>query len=272
MALDPAAGTAPQLPAAGPPGRLGVLVPPANPTVEPELCALAGRHRPQAVSVHAARLPVLPGPLVDRLAGYNDALPATLDAFGALRLDAVVFACTGSSYLLGPDSDRRRCAELAARRGVPMTTSAVAVLDCLGALGRPAVTLVSPYPDWLTDLSREFWQAAGIPVRDVLPVPGGGAIYDLDTGAVTAVLRRADPDRHGALLLTGTGMPTVPAIDRFAGQWPHPVLSSAVCGAWWARGALAAAGVRPAEPAPCLVALATHLAAARSAGDGRRSG
>lgn len=276
--VRPVGRTAPGGPADGPPGRpgrtgrLGALVPPANPTVEPELCALVGSHRPPGVSVHAARLPVWPGPLADRLAGYNESLPATLDTFGALPLDAIVFACTGSSYLLGPTADRQRCAELTERRGLPVTTSAVAVLDCLDALGQPAMTLVSPYPDWLTEMSAEFWRSAGLAVRDVLAVPGSGAIYDLDTDSVTEVLRRADPDRHGALLLTGTGMPTVPAIDRFAAHWPHPVLSSAVCTAWWARTTLAATGAVLPDPALGLVALAAHLSASRAADPGGNGG
>ena len=57
------------------PSRVGVLVPPANPTVEPEMHDLLS---PRYV-VHVARLPYLAGEgLADRLQAYREAAPDTL--------------------------------------------------------------------------------------------------------------------------------------------------------------------------------------------------
>ncbi|WP_333741669.1 maleate cis-trans isomerase family protein [Streptomyces sp. IBSBF 2806] len=217
--------------------RLGVVVPSGNAAAEPEIGSLV---RP-AMNVHTSRFPVLPGrTLRERLDTYNEGLDEVVAGFGALRLGAVVVACSGSHYLLGPDGDRALCEKLADAGGRPVASSTLATLDTCADLGVQDIVLVSPYAPWLTDLSRTFWEQAGLTVSRVVPIRAGDRFSPYDVS--TDDLVRQDDE---ALLLTGTGMFTFDALRQIGEGNDRVLLTSNICSARWA---LKQTGL-PADPA-----------------------
>ncbi|WP_031224788.1 maleate cis-trans isomerase family protein [Streptomyces roseochromogenus] len=224
--------------------RLGLVVPPENPTAEPEFTTLFGHH----VNVYTTRFPVTPGlGLRDMLEFYNRVLPDTLGQFGGMRLDGAVVACSASHYLLGPDGDLSFCAELSDRAGFPVWSSTRATLAACEALGVRRLTLVSPYQPWLTDTSRAFWERAGLTVDGVVPVParsapGGDRHYDpyqVTTEAILGHIAASELPGDTALLFTGTGMGTLAALEELARQEPgRTLLTSNLASVWWARRTL----------------------------------
>ncbi|QNP61584.1 maleate cis-trans isomerase family protein [Streptomyces genisteinicus] len=232
--------------------RLGVVVPPENPTAEPEFNHLLGT----GLNVYTARFPVTPGTGLRRmLETYNEVLPDTLGDFGGMRLDATVVACSASHYLLGPEGDRALCEELSVRVRHPVRSSTQAVLAACEALGIGRLTLVSPYEPWLTDVSRAYWERAGLAVDGVVPVPAGRTPagtdqydpYAVPLGRIRERVRahlggRRTPD-GSALMFTGTGMATLAALRELAREEPGRVLlTSNLASAWWARRATGARG------------------------------
>ncbi|WP_371856471.1 maleate cis-trans isomerase family protein [Nocardia anaemiae] len=215
-------------------------MPPANPAVEPEFSRLLGAR----ADLHVTRFPVRPGcSLAERLDAYNDALPEMIRSFGGLRLDALVMACSGSRYLLGPAEDRRNCAELSAEFGLPVASATEAIRRALEHLGADEVTLVSPYQPWLTASAERFWTTAGIRIAQVVAVQAGThfAPYEVTTDQLVAQIEQAAVSRDAVLLLTGTGMRTLRAIDLLTEGNEWVVLTSNLCGVWWA---LTSAGLR----------------------------
>jgi maleate isomerase len=213
-------------------GLFGLLTPQGNPTAEPEIRILL----PPASAVLAGRLTSYSTLLERRLTDYVERLEEFVDGFDNIPFDAVGFACTGSSYRIDPEDERRRGEAIAARKGYPIVTAAQAVKAALNMLGVSTIALVSPYPAWLTDACREHWERQGLRVCATLQLPPGRAgahdIYGLTAATLLEAVSCFDPRAAEALLLTGTGMPSLRVILALERERAVPVLSSNLCLAW----------------------------------------
>lgn len=227
--------------------RVGAVVPPANPAAEPELAALL----PRGVALHVSRLPVIAGDLAARLAAYAGHYVGAIAGFGSLKLEAIYIAMTGASYALGVAGDRTLAVRLAAAAGAPVWTASLALLDALERLGAERIALVSPYPQWLTDQAVSYWRGAGLEVAQMVKISEEFRAYTLETGEIANALAKVDCAAVDAVVLSGTGMLSLPAITAARARAGIPLLSSNLCGAWRLLDALglpAGDGLRQAAP------------------------
>jgi len=208
-------------------GRIGVATPQANPTVEAEFRRLV----PADVEYVVTRLHSASPDARTRLIEYVERLEDSLASFGGMRLDLLCFACTGSSYLAGAARELERVERAEQRFGYPVLTATTALERRMRALGVRRIALVAPYPDWLLEAAVRFWTARGIePVlARAVPTARAGdtsAIYELTSADALATVRAAGELRADALLLSGTGMATLPALPTLRALTGLPVLTS----------------------------------------------
>ena len=221
-----------------PRGFVGMLTPQANTTVEPECNILL----PVGIGLVNARLTSAKPEMEERLVDYFETLPAALSQFGDAPLRAVGVACTGSSYLAGREREDAIFQALRQRLGIHVTSSALAVVDALQALGARRIGLVSPYPDSLLRHSIAYWGSRGLAVEAVAKVVATAAdrersgsahpVYALGSESVMQALATLRGNALDAIVMLGTGMPSLKSILQMPSLEGTPVISCTLALAW----------------------------------------
>jgi maleate isomerase len=215
-----------------PRGLVGMLTPQANTTVEPELNLLW----PPGVAMINARLISDKTTMSDRLVDYFVNYAASLRQFANAPLAVAAAACTGASYLAGKEREAALTAEIAGRHGFPFITAATAVVDALTILEARRLALVSPYPEDLRRASVAYWQSHGFDVVAVADVVNSDdsfhPIYSLTASSAAQALGALEHRPLDAIVMLGTGMPTLASIAQVIGWNGPPVMSCNLCLAW----------------------------------------
>jgi maleate isomerase len=213
-------------------GLVGMLTPQANTTVEPEFNLLW----PPGVAMINARLVSDKTAMSDRLVDYFANYAASLRQFANAPLTVAAAACTGASYLAGKEREVALMAKIAERYGFPFITAAMAVVDALTILKARRLGLVSPYPEDLRAASVAYWQSHGFDVVAVVDVVNSkGAfhpIYSLAASSANDALSALEHKSLDAIVMLGTGMPTLASIAQVIGKNGAPVMSCNLCLAW----------------------------------------
>lgn len=220
-----------------PHGLIGLLTPQANTTVEPEAWALL----PAGLSLVNGRLVSAAPDLMQRLRDYFGDLAPTLTQFANAPMSVLALACTGSSYLMGPQAEQDWVAQWSERLGIPVVTAGMAVVQALRQVGAQRLALASPYPTELTQASVAYWQSHGFEVQHVQSVAtssqGFHAIYTTGTDAAAHTVQALRGSGADAVLMLGTGMPSLQAICD-GGQVDGPPVLSSMLALMWRASAL----------------------------------
>jgi len=226
--------------------RLGFLVPPGNPTVEPEMYTMA----PRGVSVHFSRLVArgatgTPSGLDDRTRSYLENIDSSAELLAMARPDVIVLAYTAGSYTLGRDGEAALSQRLAKQCGCPFITAFGSVIAALAELGVNRVALGTPYNAQTTLQGKAALESHGLQVVRHGSLPDVTNIYDETPRRAYWLGRSVDSPDAEAVFLSGTGMPTIDVLDALEQDLQKPVISAASAMLW---NALRMAGVAAAVP------------------------
>jgi maleate cis-trans isomerase len=215
-----------------PRGLVGVLTPQANTTVEPEFAIML----PRGIGMINARMMSSHTSLEARLLDYFANLDQHVLQFANAPVDVFALATTGPSYLVGVEKEHETIERLEQTLGVPFVTSAQAVIRALHVLKAQRIGIVSPYPSALTQASAIYWRANGFDVSVVSQVTGDGAafhpIYSIDARSAGDGLEQMRNARIDAVLMLGTGMPTLASILKAKSLLAVPTISCMLCLGW----------------------------------------
>ena len=215
--------------------RLGFLLPPGNPTIEPELMAMV----PPGVSLHFHRMTArgTPGAL-DGQAERNREMVASLDDCVAMlamvKPDIIVIGHTATSYDLGREAEDALLARLAQASGTRVTTAFASVVAALERLGVERVALGAPYSAETTAQGKAHLEAHGFEVVSHDNLEGVTNIYDETAERAYRLACSVDRPEAEAVFLSGTGLPTIPVLQMLETDLQKPVISSNAAMMWLA--------------------------------------
>jgi maleate isomerase len=216
------------------PVRLGFLVPPGNPTTEPEVFRLA----PPGVTVHFHRM-FLAGGEPGSHQGQEERnrqqaahMEESARLLAMVQPAVIVMAHTATSYTLGREGEAALVSKIEGATGIPFITAFGSVVAALGHLQVKRVALATPYAREWTLRGKSHLEAHGIEVASWGHLEDVSNIYDETPERAYSLARKVDVPEAQALFLSGVGMPTVEVLARLERDLGKPVISSCSAMVW----------------------------------------
>ena len=212
-------------------GRIGLLVPSSNTTVETEF----HRALPDGVTLHVARL-FITQVTPDSIAKMVETLDSQSRLLASADVDVIVLGATAPSFLKGAGYDREMSKRIEDATGKPATTTSTALLQALAALGVRRVALGSAYTPTVNGICAGFLEANGYKVvaQDGLNVVDNLTIGRLDVQTAYDMGRKVDRPDADAVVLACTNWKSLDIIDRLERDIGKPVLSTTQVSVWGA--------------------------------------
>ena len=223
--LEPVAPAHTPRHASGHPLRVGLMVPMNNTTMEGEMLGWL----PAGSTCRTLRIPRGQGLLTqETLPAYRDAAIELAKQFNETPLDVIAYGCTAAGFILGPKGDSEIAQSLAKITGLPVVTTAHAMMLALEAIGAHNISLLTPYQDDVNLRLRAFLESGDIKVRHfdsfyAADVVALGQITESQVDARAQPLLKTDVD---AMFIACSQLPTLNVVNRLSQAWGKPVLSS----------------------------------------------
>lgn len=222
--------------------RIGFLVPPGNPTVEPEMMELA----PPGVSLHFTRMNA-EGPAgthtgqEERNLSQVASVPDGVKLLSMVSPNVIVMAHTATSYTLGQGLEATLVERMEALSGARFITAFGSVLEALAHLGARRIAYATPYSAEMTARGKHHLERCGLEVVSSGHLSNVRNIYEETSERAYAIGRQVDHPDADVIFLSGVGMPTLDALKPLEEDTGKPVISAASAMMWHA---LRTAGVR----------------------------
>jgi maleate cis-trans isomerase len=166
--------------------------------------------------------------------GKSERLLEGAEALRAAKPDAVMWACTSGSFVFGWDGARQQALEVQEALEVPASSTSLAFVDAVRALGLGRVAVAATYPE---DVSRHFVELlgrGGIEVTELVShdIPTAALAGELDREGVLELARSNDSPEAQAILIPDTALHSARWINELEAALGKPVLTANQVTVW----------------------------------------
>ncbi|NJE10709.1 aspartate/glutamate racemase family protein [Thermococcus sp. MAR1] len=212
-------------------GRLGLIVPSSNTTMEMELHSAI----PNGVSLHTARVP-LRNVREEELINMN---ALSVEAAKLLRdagVEMILYGCTSGSFIGGKDYEKELESKIEEEVNVPVVSTSTAVVEALKMLDARDVLVITPYMDDINVREREFLEANEFNVLDIrgLGIEDNTQIGKLEPYEAYRLAKASFMDEADAVFISCTNWRTFEIIEPLEEDLGIPVVTSNQASLWLA--------------------------------------
>ncbi|HET7387057.1 MAG TPA: maleate cis-trans isomerase [Nocardioidaceae bacterium] len=150
------------------------------------------------------------------------------------RPDSVMWACTSGSFVFGWDGAHEQVGLLAEQVGLPVSSTSLAFVHALAALGATRVSVAASYPQEVAERFVEFLAKGGVEVlgMDSHGIYTAAQVGTLGRDQVLAMVRGADRPDADAILVPDTAMHSLAWVAGFEDAVGKPVLTANQVTVW----------------------------------------
>lgn len=166
--------------------------------------------------------------------GRTDWLIEAADRIRDRRLDAIEWACTSGSFVLGRRFAEEQAAAVERALGVPASSTSLAFARACAALGVRRVAILATYPENVARLFVDFlaeFEIATIALR-TLDLFSGWDAARLGESEIAGEAARLSTDGADAVLIPDTALPTFHFLARLEMRLGLPILSANAVTVW----------------------------------------
>ena len=228
-------------------GRIGLLVPSTNFTVEVEF----SRAVPEGITVHTARCMLKDATdekdKVAAVIGMDKDVKRASREVACIKPKVIVWACTSGSFLKGIGYDREIIKEIETETGIPALTTSTAVVKALKAMNIKKVAVATPYIKAIDEKEEEFLEAS-VPGLKVITLQGLGILSAFEKGnlepkSAYIAAREVDSADAEAIFISCTAWRTFDIIESLEKDTGKPVITSNQATFWLALKTMGISGI-----------------------------
>ncbi|ACJ16499.1 Hypothetical maleate cis-trans isomerase [Thermococcus onnurineus NA1] len=212
-------------------GRLGLIVPSSNTTMEMELHSAI----PEGVSLHTARVP-LRNVTEEELIKMNALAVESAKLLRDAGVELILYGCTSGSFIGGKDFEKELEAKIENEVNVPVVSTSTAVVEALKMLDAQSILVITPYTDEINEREKEFLEANDFEVLDIrgLGIEDNTKIGKLEPYEAYRLAKATFVDEADAIFISCTNLRTFEIIEPLEEDLGVPVITSNQASLWLA--------------------------------------
>jgi arylmalonate decarboxylase len=213
-------------------GRIGLIAPSTNTTLEPEFSRMA----PEGVAVYVSRVHQAgPQGLASSYQRMADGIATAAALLATSEVDVIAFGCTSCTYFVSPEKARDSMRENA---GCPPILTADAVADAMRAMDCKRIAVIGPRTEMVTRREVEFLRDAGFEVAASRCLGLGAteeerrSIGRVPPETVYRLALSIDSSDVDAIFISCTQLPTLNVIALLERALKKPIVTSNQATMW----------------------------------------